>query len=123
MNLAIWIIQGVLAFSFLGAGTMKIMLPKYRLREKIGGWVDPYKESQLKLIGLVEVLGAMGLIFPMLFHILSVLTPIAACGLAITMIGAARTHGRRKESIIANLVLLCLAIFVMVGRLYLVPAI
>ena len=123
MNVIIWIIQGLLAVAFFMAGFMKTTMPKDKLREKIGGWVDDYKDSQLKLIGFSEVLGAFGLILPMLLNFLPVLTPIAACGLVFTMIGAAQTHFKRKESIIMNVVLLVLALFVIIGKFYIVPVI
>lgn len=119
MNIIIWIIQGFLSITFLIVGLMKMTLPKDKLKEKIGGWVDDFKESQLKLIGLVEILGALGLILPMIFNILPILTPIAACGLVFAMIGGAYTHLKRKESIITNVVLLLLAVFVIIGRLFL----
>jgi hypothetical protein len=51
------------------------------------------------------------------------LTPIAACGLVLTMVGAAQTHLKRKESIITNAVLLLLSVFVIIGRFYIVPVI
>jgi len=120
MNLTIWIIQGLLATAFLMAGIMKLIMPKNNLKEKIGGWVDEYKESQIKLIGLVEVVGAFGLVLPMLLHVIPILTPIAAFGLVLTMVGAAQTHFKRKESIMSNIVLLVLGILVIIGRLFIV---
>jgi DoxX-like family len=123
MNVIIWIIQGLLSLAFFMAGFIKIIMPKDKLKEEIGGWVDDYKVPQLKILGLTEILAGFGLILPMLFDILPVLTPIAACGLVFTMIGAAQTHFKRKESIITNVVLLVLALFVIIGRLFLVPVI
>jgi uncharacterized membrane protein YphA (DoxX/SURF4 family) len=123
MNLTIWIIQGLLATAFLMAGIMKLIMPKNNLKEKIGGWVDEYEESQIKLIGLVEVLGAFGLVLPTLLHVIPILTPIAASGLVLTMVGAARTHLKRKESIMSNIVLLVLGVLVIIGRLFIVKVI
>jgi len=123
MNIIIWIIQGLLSIAFLMAGFMKMTMPKEKLKEKIGGWVDEFKASNLKLIGLVEVLAAFGLILPMILNFFPVLTPIAACGLVFTMIGAAQTHWKRKESIITNVALILLSLFVIIGRFYLVPVI
>ena len=120
MNLTIWIIQGLLATAFLMAGIMKLIMPKNNLKEKIGGWVDEYKESQIKLIGLVEVVGAFGLVLPMFLHVIPILTPIAAFGLVLTMVGAAQTHFKRKERIMSNIVLLVLGILVIIGRLFIV---
>jgi uncharacterized membrane protein YphA (DoxX/SURF4 family) len=123
MNLTIWIIQGLLATAFLMAGIMKLIMPKNNLKEKIGGWVDEYEESQIYLIGLVEVLGAFGLVLPTLLHAIPILTPIAASGLVLTMVGAARTHLKRKESIMSNIVLLVLGVLVIIGRLFIVKVI
>ncbi len=72
---------------------------------------------------MAEVLAAIGLILPWLTHILSWLTPLAAVGLVIVMIGAIIFHIRRQEypNIIFNLILLVMAAFVAYGRFVLVP--
>jgi putative oxidoreductase len=121
MNTIIWIIQGVLSIAFLIAGFIKLSMPKDKLREKIGVWVDDFSDSLLKLIGFLEVLGSFGLILPMAFNILPFLTPLAACGLLLTMMGAVKMHFKRKESIVTSVVLLFLAALVLEGRLYLLP--
>lgn len=123
MNIAIWVVQGLLAVAFLMAGLMKVSQSKEALKEKVGGWVDDYSLGQIKMIGLVEVLGAIGLILPMVLNIFPVLTPVAAIGLAVTMIPAAAIHLKRKEPIMANVVLLALALFVVVGRFMIIPVI
>jgi hypothetical protein len=75
-------------------------------------------DGQFRAIGLAEVLGAIGLILPGALGIAPVLTPIAATGLAITMVAAARTHLRLGEAsqAIAPLILFGLAVFVAVER-------
>lgn len=125
MNLALWIIQGLLAIMFLMAGLTKLGNTKKDLHEKLGDWVDQYASSSLKLIGMLEVLGAVGLILPMSINILPILTPIAAIGLAMTMVGAIKVHYDRKEQgkIKINLVLMVLAIIVAVGRFLIVSGI
>jgi len=125
MNIGIWIAQGILAAMFLMAGFMKLSQPKEKLKEKVGGWVDGVSDGVIKSIGLVEVLGALGLILPMVLGILPFLTIAAAAGLALTMIGAAALHLKRKENkqVGTNALLLLVSLFVMVGRLYLVPII
>lgn len=65
------------------------------------------------MIGLAEVLGAVGLIVPWATRIVPVLTPVAAVGLAVLMAGAAQTHRRRKEPAI---VLAIIAAVIAVGR-------
>lgn len=125
MNIAIWIAQVILAAMFLMAGFMKLSQPKEKLKEKVGGWVDDVSDGAIKSIGMVEVLGALGLILPMLIGIVPVLTVVAAVGLSVTMIGAAALHLKRKEhkQVGTNVVLLIVALFVVIGRLYLVPII
>ncbi len=117
MNVALWIIQIVLAAAFLIAGTTKVLTPKEKLRERMA-WVDDFSQGTVRFIGAMEVLGALGLILPAATGIAPILTPIAALGLIIIMIGAAITHVRRKEPAIvpANVVLLVLAAVVAWGR-------
>lgn len=125
MNIVLWIIQGLLALIFFMAGAMKLFKPKNELREKLGDWVDQYTGMSIKLIGLSELLGAIGIIIPMAVGILPILTPLAAIGLAMTMVGAMKVHYQRKEKskIVINVVLMLFAIFTAIGRLYIVPTI
>lgn len=119
----LWIIQGLLAGAFLMGGIVKLTISKTKVKEKVGGWVEDFKELEVRIIGLLEVLGSLGLILPILLNVYPILTPIAAGGLGITMIVAAQTHLRRKESIVANVILLILSLFIVLGRLVLVPVI
>lgn len=87
-------------------------------------WVDSVSDSNLRLIGILEVLIGVGLLLPQLAGILPWLTPLAAVGLVCTMIGALLLHLRRKDgaqSFVINIVLL-LAAFVAYGRFVLIPA-
>ena len=120
MNIALWIVQGLLAVAFLGAGGMKLTQPKEKLATNMA-WVEDFSQSTIRVIGLLEVLGAIGLILPMALSILPVLTGIAAVGLVLTMIGAAITHIRRGEMpmLVPPAILGLLAAFVVVGRLFL----
>lgn len=118
MDLALWIIAGVLAAAFLGAGAMKLTAPREKLEENMA-WVTDASDSQVKLIGLAEVLGAVGLILPAALDIVPVLVPVAASGLVITMIGAVATHLRRGEGAAAAapaIVLGALSAFVAIMR-------
>ena len=117
MNVALWIIQIVLAAAFLIAGTTKVLTPREKLRERMA-WVDDFSQTSVRLIGTAEILGALGLILPAATGIAPILTPFAAVGLIIIMIGAAITHVRRKEPAIVpvNIVLLVLAVIVAWGR-------
>ena len=83
MNYALWIVQGLLALVFLFAGGMKLVMPVEELTKQmpLPGWF-------LRFIAVAEVLGALGLILPGLLRIRPGLTPLAAAGLVIIMIGA-----------------------------------
>jgi uncharacterized membrane protein YphA (DoxX/SURF4 family) len=117
VNIAEWIVAGVLAAMFLLAGVMKIAMPKEKLLP-IMQWSKTWSEAQLRALGLVEVLGAIGLILPRALNIAPVLTPLAAVGCAIVMIGATITHIRMKDYKGVGMpgVLLVLAIVVAAGR-------
>jgi uncharacterized membrane protein YphA (DoxX/SURF4 family) len=117
MNVVLWIIAGLLAAAFLGAGLTKLTQPKEKLATNMG-WVEDFSPGTVKLIGALEVLAAIGLVLPAALDVLPVLVPLAAIGLIALMIGAAITHGRRRESpmIVVNLVLLLLAAVVVWGR-------
>lgn len=119
MNLALWIIAIVLAVAFAASGLMKLAVPKDKLVTSGQGWAQDVSPTHIRLIGLVEVLGAAGLILPALTHIAPILVPLAAVGLVFVMVGAAVIHAQRKEpiNIAVNVVLLALAIFLAWGRL------
>jgi uncharacterized membrane protein YphA (DoxX/SURF4 family) len=118
MNVALWVVQAALAVAFLFTGGNKILRSKDALAKLGMTFVEDFSAMSVKLIGAAEVLGALGLILPRATGIAPVLTPIAAVGLAIIMIGAAVTHLRRKESkaVGPNVLLFVLAAFVAVGR-------
>ncbi len=118
MNITLWVLQGILAGVFLMTGTMKILKKKADLADKMG-FVEDFSQQQVYGIGIVEVLGALGIILPWATGILPWLTPLAAIGLAMTMAGAFLTHLRRNELIptgIVNIILFSLAVFTAVGR-------
>lgn len=98
MTIALWITNALLALVFLAAGGMKLARSKAAYVEAGMAWAEDVSEGNIKLIGLAEVLGALGLILPLATGIAPVLTPIAAVGLVIVMAGAVATHVRRKES-------------------------
>jgi uncharacterized membrane protein YphA (DoxX/SURF4 family) len=122
MNIALWIVQILLALAFAMAGIMKVTQPIDRLETRME-WVKDVGPRGVPLIGSLEILGAIGLILPAVTGILPWLTPVAAAGLALTMVGAMITHGRRGEysGIGVNVVLLVLALFVVYGRFVIVP--
>src|SRR5271168_2940936 len=118
MNLALWIIAIVLAVAFAASGLMKQLVPKDKLVRSGQGWAQDFSPTSIRLIGLAEILGAIGLILPPAVHIAPILVPLAAVGLALVMAGAAAVHARRKETpmVAVNAVLLALAVVVAWGR-------
>ena len=117
MNTALWIVQGLLAAAFLMAGFMKLSKSKPELSEKMG-WVDDFSVGTIKVIGGLEILGAIGLILPGITGIAPVLVPLAAVGLGLTQAGAIVVHGRRGEmqNVVISAVLLVMTVFVAWGR-------
>lgn len=123
MNTFLWIIQGMLAGVFMMTGTMKLVQKKEAIADKMG-FVEDFSQKQIYSIGVLEILGALGVILPWTTGILPGLTPLAAVGLALTMIGAFLTHLRRGEFIqmgIVNIVLFSMAVFIIIGRFFLFP--
>jgi uncharacterized membrane protein YphA (DoxX/SURF4 family) len=117
MNLALWIVAIVLAVVFAASGLMKELVPKDKLVTAGQGWAQDFSPTSIRLIGLAEILGAVGLVLPAALRVAPILVPLAAVGLALVMVGAAAVHARRKEApmIATNVVLLALAIFVAWG--------
>ena len=119
MNIALWIIAGLLAAVFLIAGANKLFIPQQKLAKAPGGgWVLDFSGSFVKTLGAVEIVGAAGLILPAALGIGPILVPLAALGLAIIMTGAATVEFRRQEfkHMVLNLIYLALIIFVAWGR-------
>lgn len=105
MSIAFWIVAGLTAVAFFGAGTMKLVRPVSALEQSGMGWVEDYSAGTVKLIALAEVLGAIGLILPIATGIAPALSPIAGIALAVLMAGAVAVHVRRGESPVAAIVL------------------
>ncbi|MCO1579000.1 DoxX family protein [Crossiella sp. SN42] len=117
MNTVLWILQIVLAAAMLGAGAAKLIQGRAKLLDKMG-WAEDFSDGTFRVIGAVEVLGALGLILPAVTGIAPVLVPIAALGLAITMLGAVIVHVRRKEygQLPPSAIFLVLAVVIAWGR-------
>lgn len=118
MNIALWIVQALLAAIFLFAGSMKLVLPL----EELAGPV-PLPGLFLRFIGVCEVLGALGLILPGLAGIRPGLTPLATAGLLIIMIGAVvvTLMGGDIVTALIPLVVVLISAFVVYGRWRLRP--
>ena len=118
MTYALWIVQGLLAALFIFSGVMKLVLPLEQLKGpvELSGWF-------LRFIGVAETLGGLGLILPGLLRIATWLTPLAALGLVIIMVGAVAITLQTGEVMSAAIPLVVglLAVFVAYGRSRLVP--
>ncbi|WP_220195250.1 DoxX family protein [Ktedonospora formicarum] len=121
MNIALWILQALLALFFIWVGGMKLFSPISSL-EKSFTWIKETRPFVVRYIGACEALGSLGLILPGVTHILTDLTIVAALGLCLVMIYASIFHAKRKEfsNIIFNSVIFLLAFFVAFGRFALV---
>lgn len=109
MLIALWIVNGLLALAFIGAGAMKALRPRPALAASGMGWVDDFSDPAVKLIGVAEILGGIGLVLPLLVDIAPVFAPIAATCLTLVMIGAIVVHVRRHESAAPAIVLAVLS--------------
>ena len=124
MNTAAWIVSGLLVATYLMAGTLKTTQPVDKLRPQMG-WVDDISVRTLRLIGICELLGALGLVLPKLLGVIDdragtegTLTGLAATGLVLIQLLAVPVHVRRGEAakVPINLVLAALAAFVAMVR-------
>ncbi|MFC8198878.1 DoxX family protein [Streptomyces sp. NPDC060006] len=108
MNVFLWIVQGILASAFAASGFLKIAKPQS----------PDLSLRTVRQIGVAEFSAAFGLILPATIGIATVLTPLAATGLAVLMALAMGYHARRKEPahMAINAVLLILSAIVMWGR-------
>jgi uncharacterized membrane protein YphA (DoxX/SURF4 family) len=117
MNIALWIVQGLLAAMYGMAGVMKTFQTS-KAREQLP-WAKNRSDGFIRFVGTSELLGALGLILPLLTGILSWLTPLAAIGLTLIQLLAIFTeHLPKKEYNVVpvNILLVALSIFILVGR-------
>jgi len=119
MNLALWIVAGLLAAAYLAGGTAKLVVPNEKWATFPGGGrARDFSAGTFRAIGALEVLAAVGLVLPAALDIAPVLVPLAAIGLVLIMAGATITRIRRHEVkfMLGDLVYLALAGFVAWGR-------
>jgi uncharacterized membrane protein YphA (DoxX/SURF4 family) len=119
MNATLWTVQILLAMVFLASGTAKSTLGKEKLIASGQTGVAPFPLRWIRVIARLEILGAIGLIAPGAVGVALALTPLAAVGLALVMVGAAISHwslGERKQVFGVNLVLFLACAFVAIGR-------
>jgi hypothetical protein len=119
MNVTLWIFQGFLAAVFAGSGWAKSTMSRERLAATGQTGTALFPMPVVRMTAFAELLAAAGLLLPWGTGIFRVLTPVAALGLCVVMIGAASSHARLREprSVAANALLFGMALTVAVGRL------
>ncbi|MGH3906612.1 MAG: DoxX family protein [Pseudonocardiaceae bacterium] len=118
MNVALWIGQGVLAAVFALSGALKSTQSKERMLATGQTGVRDVPLPAIRLIAACELLAVTGLLVPTATGIVPVLTPLAALGLAVVMVGAGAAHARLREprTVAVNAVILLVCLAVAVGR-------
>jgi hypothetical protein len=118
MDIALWIVQGVLTALMLMVGLMKLAKPQDELVDNMA-FMEDFTDGPIKAIGALEVLAAVGLILPGITGISPVLVPLAGIGIALIQTGAVIVHSRRSETkrLIMNLVFIAMAVFIAWGRM------
>lgn len=122
MNVALWVVQVLLAMAFMLAGYPKAFAAFATLAKRLP-WTSTVPRGLVRFIGGAELLGAAGLLLPALARILPWLTPLAAAGLALVMVLASAFNlARRQYSHIGtDVALLAMALFIVWGRFALAP--
>ncbi|OEU91790.1 DoxX family protein [Streptomyces abyssalis] len=129
MNAALWTAQILLAALFLVSGVLKVSMPKDRLIASGQTGVAPFPLPVIRVTATCELFAVAGLLLPWLTGVAPSLTPLAAVGLAIVMVGALSSHSwllradraagrgnREAVNVAANVVVLALCVFVAAGR-------
>lgn len=119
LNTTLWTVTIITALAYLAGGASLLLLPRERYRS-LGSsqhWVDDFGDGHLRAIGTIKLTGAVGLVLP-------VFTPVAACGLALFMAGAATTRFRRSEwlAMAGDIAFLAVFVFLAWGR-FTVPSV
>lgn len=123
-NLVLWILQVLLALAFLGAGVNHVVGYERMESQPRMSWVTAVGRDRLRIIGVLEVLGAIGVVLPAITGVLPWLVPIAAGALALLMGFAAIFHLRRPgeaQNVTVNVALGLLALAVAIGRYVIAP--
>ena len=122
MNVALWMLQGVLAIGFMVTGMTKLFMPIESIAAGMT-WVETVPEWLIRFVGIAEIAGAVGLIVPAATRVKPILTPIAAGALALVIAMATGLHIARGEypNIGVTVVLMILLVGLMWGRLRVEP--
>ena len=120
MNTVITVIQVLLTLVFAVGGLLKLTQPYAKfVKLPAQAWANDFKPEIIRLIGVLELCAAVGIMVSLFVPSLTMLTPLAAVGMALILSGAMVTHLRREEypNVVGNLMWLGLALFVAYGRL------
>ena len=117
MNVALWIVQGLLALAFIFVGSFKAFAyEKFKAQAEKGGKASGISRGLARFIGIAEIAGGIGIVLPMAANVAPWLSLWAAVGLATILLLAVGFHIRRGESPAPPAVLFVLAAFVVYGR-------
>ncbi|MCP3462564.1 DoxX family protein [Bradyrhizobium sp. CCGUVB23] len=117
LRIGLWIAQALICFAFSSAGLVKLLTPIPQLAAMMP-WAGEYSEGFVRVIGLIDLAGGIGILLPALTRILPRLTVLAALGCTVLQVFALVFHISRGEAAVTplNFVLLALAVFVLWGR-------
>ena len=118
MNALLWTLQASLAAVFTASGLAKISQPKDRLIASGQTGVAPFPLPVIRVTAFCELLGAIGILLPRMVGVAAFLTPAAAAGFAIVMVGAIASHAylREPRNVAATVAIFIAAVTVAVGR-------
>ena len=119
MDIALWIAQGIAAAIFLASGIAKSTMSKPRMIATGQTGVAPFPLPLIRVVAAAELAGSVGLIVPWASGVSPWLTPLAACGLIVIMVGAVFSHASLREyrqAFGVNVVLIALLLFITIGR-------
>lgn len=122
MNITLWILQSIIAAIFLYSGVQKSIYSERILVAKGQTGVEGLSTGLIRFIGVSEILGTIGIIVPLLIHMLPILTIISAGCLAAIMVPAAVIHYKRHEpkNVLTNCIVFLICVFIVYGRAYLI---
>ncbi|WP_417602829.1 DoxX family protein [Owenweeksia hongkongensis] len=111
INIITWVLQGIMTLVFLMAGGMKVFTPFDQYVETMP-YAAKLSAGIIKLIGTLEILGAIGMSLPFWIKKWYFLSPLAALGLAATMIGAIVTHAGRNEPFVMQIAFFAILVII-----------
>ncbi|MFK7803501.1 MAG: DoxX family protein [Anaerolineae bacterium] len=123
MKYVLGTLQVLLALTFIAAGGTKLVTSAADMAEMMR-WTASVPTAMVRVIGIIEVAGGLGLVLPWLTGIQPQLVRLAAAGLVVTMIGAMITHvaiGDPIGELIPSFVLGLIAAFIAYGRTSVLP--